>query len=387
MSIGRMAELADRHAPGGNEPALVEVRNGPGLESAAGLPSYVPRRMKQHGAHSGYDLLFRHMDLDPASSRWATRLADAIPVNLAWRLWQLRPQATAAAGLRAELGAMPWLVRGRGRVCHFIYGEDTFFWTPLWQRKGNHSVASFHYPPQLLAQRVNPGSIRSLHSAVILGDNQRAYFEDLLPAERIHYCPHAVDTVFFCPPGADEAEAVPQTPARLLCVGAMYRDFVALREVHRLVRRAGFAVQTDVVGATPDQRAQLEGEDGILLHNGISDEALRSLYRVATVGVLPLIDGVANNALLEMLACGVPIVTTRVGAVPQYCEGSAAWMVEPAEPRLLADAVCSLLAAPDERRRMAGANRQHACAVLALDVVAQRMQAIYRSCAPAAITG
>ena len=379
MTHGRTPQLFRSAAQGGPlvtpEPAAL-----PGMDAAtaAPWPLYVPRSMKQHGAHSGYDLLFRHMGLQPASSAWGTRLADAIPAGLAWRLWQLRPQATAAAGLRAELGAMPWLARGQGHTCHFIYGEDTYFLTPLWQRKGNRSMASFHYPPKRLALRVNPGSLRGLHAVIVLGDNQRPYFEQLLPADRIHYCPHAVDTEFFCPaPGPQpETTAAP----RLLCAGTVYRDYASLREVHRLVRRAGFPVETDVVGINEEQAAQLGGEIGIHVHNGVSDEALRALYRGATVGVLPLIDSTANNALLEMLACGLPVVSTAVGAVAQYCVGSAVKLVEPGDPRKLADAVCELLADPVVRQEQGAANRRHACDTLALDVVAERMRAIYARC-------
>lgn len=115
-------------------------------------------------------------------------------------------------------------------------------------------------------------------------------------------------------------------------------------------------METDVVGINDEQAAQLGGESGIHVHNGVSDEALRALYRGATVGVLPLIDSTAN-ALLEMLACGLPVVSTAVGAVAQYCEGSAVQPPEPGEPRLLADAVCQLLAAPALRQAQGAVNR------------------------------
>ncbi|MBK7277550.1 MAG: glycosyltransferase family 4 protein [Betaproteobacteria bacterium] len=139
-------------------------------------------------------------------------------------------------------------------------------------------------------------------------------------------------------------------------------------------------METDVVGINEEQAAQLGGESGIHVHNGVSDEALRALYRGATVGVLPLIDSTANNALLEMLACGLPVVSTAVGAVAQYCVGSAVKLVEPGDPRKLADAVCELLADPVVRQEQGAANRRHACDTLALDVVAERMRAIYARC-------
>jgi glycosyltransferase involved in cell wall biosynthesis len=336
---------------------------------------YVPRSMRQHGAHSGYDQLFRHMGLPPAASAWGQRLADAIPGGLAWRLWHLRAQATAGAGLKAELGAMPWLAGGSGRLCHFIYGEDTYFLTPLWQRKGNRSIATFHYPPQRLALRVNPGSVRMLHAALMVGENQREYLRQLLPDERIHYCPHAVDTDFFCPDPVPPAAQVP----RLVCAGMTFRDYGQLRTVHRALRNR-FCVETDVIGASPEQLAQIGAEEGIVVHNGVSDESLRALYRAATVGVLPLSDATANNALLELMACGRAVVVSDVGGVRDYVQGSAVQLTPAGDSDALIEAAARFL--EDEMTRETGArlNREAAVTRLGFEPVAARMRDIYRVC-------
>jgi glycosyltransferase involved in cell wall biosynthesis len=56
---------------------------------------------------------------------------------------------------------------------------------------------------------------------------------------------------------------------------------------------------------------------------------------------------------LEALASGVPVVGTRVdGAVEVVAEGVNGYLVGPGDMRAMADRVLSLLANPDERRRM-----------------------------------
>lgn len=343
---------------------------------------YVPRTMRQHGAHSGYDILFRYMSLQPACSRFGTWLADAIPRSMAWRLWQLRPQETAAAGLRAELGALPTLALGRRKLCHFIYGEDTFFFTPLWQRGGNRSIATFHYPPQRLALRVNAGSLKSLHAALMVGENQREFLQQLLPAERVHYCPHPVDADFFCPrPESPLVDADADGTSRLLCSGATLRDMATLCQVFRALRAAHPGLQLDIVGANDEQVALMQSQPGVTIHRNVSDEGLRDLYRRADVGVLPLYDATANNALLELMACGRPVVATRVGGLPAYAERSAVHLTPPGDLDGMADAVLRLLRDPELRTREGTANRAHAVSHFSLPRVAERMGQIYAECA------
>lgn len=338
---------------------------------------YVPRHIAHHGAHAGYDRLFEFMHLQQASSGWARRLAKALPGGLAWRLWALRPQRTQAAGLNAEIGAMPFVATGKHRLCHFIYGEDTWLYTPLWKRSSNRCIATFHYPPQRLAQRINPGSVAALDAAIIVGSNQRALLSELLPAERIHLCLHPVDTDFFTPASKQHIDSEPAQSLRLVCAGNLFRDYDTLIQVHRHVRQSGFDVQTDVIGPGPAAASALKAEPGVHVLSGLDDVALRSVYRSASAGVLPLLDSTANNALLEMLSCGLPVVCSNVGGVADYTQGSAAVLMQPREATAMADQVCALLADPAARQAQGRANRLHVEQRLSYAVQAQRMREVY----------
>jgi glycosyltransferase involved in cell wall biosynthesis len=70
------------------------------------------------------------------------------------------------------------------------------------------------------------------------------------------------------------------------------------------------------------------------------------------------------TVILEAMNCRKPIVTTRVGAVAELVDNEhSALIVEPEDPRLIADAILRVLRDPALRERLATAafDRAHAC--------------------------
>lgn len=345
----------------------------PELEPLLERVRYVPKRVAHHAQHSGYDTLFAACEMRQARSRGFVRLAKMVPRQLAWRLWALRPQPSHQAGLEAELGALPWTALGRGRLCHFIYGEDTFFFTPLWKRSRNRCVATFHYPPAMLSRRVNPGSLKTLDAAIIVGENQREWLAECLPPERIHFCPHHVDTEFFSP-----GDVSARAPAlRLVCVGQLFRDYDSLMRVLRLLRSYyRWEIELDIIGLQHAAHP-IADEPGVNIHRRIDDEALRNVYRRAAVGVLPLTDSTANNTLLEMMAAGLPIVVSDVGGVPSYAQSGGVVRVAHGDAERFAVEVHTLLADSQLRAEHGEANRTYAVRELSLPACARRLATIY----------
>ena len=68
------------------------------------------------------------------------------------------------------------------------------------------------------------------------------------------------------------------------------------------------------------------------------------LYQSADVVLNPVRVDNAPNSVLEALACGVPVVSTRVGGVPYLVTHEAtALLVDPESPESLAEAVARVL--------------------------------------------
>lgn len=130
----------------------------------------------------------------------------------------------------------------------------------------------------------------------------------------------------------------------------------------RLYRRMGLDVLIDALeelpsctvvvagsgperGALTDQIRARQVEDRVVLLGGVDDERLVAWYRAADAVVVPsrAFEGF-GLVVLEALACGVPVVVTDVGGLPEAVDGLDAELVVPAEdPGALARAVRHVL--------------------------------------------
>lgn len=302
----------------------------------------------------------------------------------------LTGQSEYSLGLaRMEIAVARHMRRHRGAVYHATRGDLDLWRLPrVAHRVGTFMVASFHDsyidPTTGRAWPVTPRDrglgrvISQLHAAVLLGACQREFFDQLLPEERIFVVPHGVDTTYFRPRSPGVSEAAPLAPPVVISVGAFMRDPATLAAAMPRVWVHRPDCRLVVVGASRPGyvRAVPELDDArVEVRDHITDEELRAAYHDATVAVHALDDAVANNALLEQMACGLPIVATDVGAVGEYL-GDAGTQVAPRDPAALADALVAYLDDPLARARSGVAARQRS---LAFDhvAIAEQVRNVY----------
>src|SRR6476619_1829142 len=97
--------------------------------------------------------------------------------------------------------------------------------------------------------------------------------------------------------------------------------------------------------AVPAQIERLGLTDAVEFVSGVTDERIVELYAEAEIAVVPsLYEGFSLPAI-EAMACGVPLVTTTGGALPEVVgtPGDGAMLVPPADPGALAQQLIDVL--------------------------------------------
>jgi glycosyltransferase involved in cell wall biosynthesis len=142
--------------------------------------------------------------------------------------------------------------------------------------------------------------------------------------------------------------------ARVLFVGGRFLQKGGEDLLSALGPELGHTVDLDVV--TP---AALPERHGVRVHRlGPNDPTLLDLQQQADVLCLPTYGDTNPWALLEAMACGTPVVSTRVGAIADMLEhGRAGVLVPYGNPSALGEALRALLADPHRRAQLASRAR------------------------------
>ena len=103
-------------------------------------------------------------------------------------------------------------------------------------------------------------------------------------------------------------------------------------------------------------------------------------YQGCRVFCLPSLGEPFGISLLQAMACGKPVISTRAGGVPEFVEdGRSGILVPPGDVERLADALLALLRDPDLCHRIGAYNRQLCLELYSWDVVVGRIESIYRN--------
>jgi glycosyltransferase involved in cell wall biosynthesis len=209
-------------------------------------------------------------------------------------------------------------------IVHVLYGDEQLNvllrmrqWLPC------PLVATFHLPTPRVKIRFEQKHhlCNRIDMAIVVARSQLADFKAWLGPERVAFVPHGIDTQRFCPSGAREIS----DSVRLVAVGEHMRDLDALNTVAHECRNLKLPVRFDVV--VPEKCYQhFRGCSNVDLYTAISEHQLIKLYSRADALVLPVIDATANNAVLESMACGTPVISTRIGGIPDYVNDAAGWL-------------------------------------------------------------
>jgi glycosyltransferase involved in cell wall biosynthesis len=221
-------------------------------------------------------------------------------------------------------------------------------------------------------------AIRRASQLIVVSEQSRRDLLELYPvdAERVSVIPLGVDTAVFRPAGADAVDAVRRRygidgPYLLSLTGieprknipALIRAFVSLPEdVRPLLVLAGPVAPWNPAGWNLVRpvldRLPPRVRERIVVTGYVSEAEKVALLGGAEALVYPSLYEGFGFPVLEAMACGTPVLTSNVSALPETA-GDAALLVDPRDEAAIAEGMQRLLVddALRERLRAAGPAR------------------------------
>lgn len=173
----------------------------------------------------------------------------------------------------------------------------------------------------------------------------------------------AVDLEFFNPsesPRLAQREFHVVTTGNLVWVKGHEFALMSMREL----LDQGIDIHYDIIGDGPERQRiaytirDLELESHVRLHGGLDQEQVRNILQQADVFLLSSLSEGISNAVLEAMACGLPVVTTACGGMLEaITDGVEGFVVPVREPRAMAAKLAELAASPELGNRMGRAAR------------------------------
>ena len=143
----------------------------------------------------------------------------------------------------------------------------------------------------------------------------------------------------------------------MLLVGHWLRDLTAAFAAVGRLAETGLDFELTIVSPRLPAYKQ---HPQLVVRSGLSDAELREAYWSADALFLPLLDATANNAILEAMACGLPVISTRISGVEEAVGDEAAMLLPVGDVEGLAAVALDLAADPERRARMGRAGRRRA---------------------------
>jgi alpha-1,3-rhamnosyl/mannosyltransferase len=296
--------------------------------------------------------------------------------NLVTRLDGVERVAFGGPGRAAVLARELWWypfrlsLRGSADVLHC-----TTYYGPLRPRIPTvvtvHDLAVLRMPDAFNAwtrayvPRVVPHVLRKAARVIAVSEFTASELESLLrvPRDAIRVVPNAVDHAVFAPDGPrEEGDYV-------LAVGTLEPRKNLARTIEATAR---LGVELRVAGQAGWGGVEPHG-DHVRWLGRVDDVRLAELYRGALCVAYPSLYEGFGIPVLEAMACGAPVVTSRGGACEEIA-GGVAVLVDPLD-------VAAIAAGIDEASRAGGTGGVARAARFNWDETARRTHAVYEEAA------
>ncbi len=346
----------------------------------------IRERFSHMGNHSGYDMLFESIEKQiyckglwrgkwkPNHSFIRSKLIKLYPNKNISPFYSHDSFWTEIEALKAN----PF----KSNIIHVLYGENNFNLLGRISLR-NKVVVTFHQPIEWWVKTGVPLKVffKNIDHIIVLSNSEKKSFEEYATG-KVSFIPHGIDTEFFKEPKVNSDSS----SEKLICVtvGHWFRDFNTLQQIINCFKE-NKNIEFHIV--IPDAKIEANPQKSALKkildcknthwHNGISDVKLRDLYLASNLLLLPLKKATANNAILEAMSCGLPILSNNVGGIKDYTDNSFTELFEIGDVKGFTNHLTSLLLKTDKIKLRGQKARKFAEENFSWNTIAQKTIAIY----------
>jgi glycosyltransferase involved in cell wall biosynthesis len=225
-------------------------------------------------------------------------------------------------------------------------------------------------------------TLRRASRVIVSLDDALRYLPDFVRDKAVTIC-HGIDTRLFSPGMSDTEDSefkvvflgrlVPEKAASI----AIKAISIAKKQIPNITLR--------IVGNGPEKAtlhalAKAEGvEDSVRFLGFVNHSQIPRLLRESDILCCPSLADASPTVLLEGMACGLPIVATGIGGIPEILgHGSNGVLVRPNAPMETSEAFVRLFEDPEMARRLGKNARAEAERSFDWDVIAKKVVDLYR---------
>ena len=282
----------------------------------------------------------------------------------AWGRWRGR---SSTPDLRAIL-AQPW------DLLYFPWNSAAVYYLPL-MGKGIPSIVSCRGSQILIAPHVPDRKVmtdqyskmfeRATSVHCVSRDILEASVELGLDPSKARVITPAVDVDRLRPVNGDHKS--PSGPLEVVGVGSLIwrKGFEDALVAMGLLRDRGVDFRYHIVGDGPDlQRLlftiqDLDLQDQVVLHGALDADGVQAMLHRADAFLLSSVCEGISNAVLEAMACGLPVVSTLCGGMAESIDhGVEGLLVPTRDPSAMAGAIESISKDREAGRKMGRAGRR-----------------------------
>lgn len=206
-------------------------------------------------------------------------------------------------------------------IYHVLFMDNHHHMLKRWKKAPSNFIGTFHHPVIRPLSSDARRNLSRLSSAIVLYKKAASFYRDEIGVENVKFIPHGVDTEFFSPVLLKNS---PQN-RHIFYAGRNGRNEAMFARLVKILSQKHKNLVFNIL-VPPNIRTnknfyQIKNMANIIWHDNISESSLLDLYRKSYLLLMPMNDGGVNNAIIESLACGLPVVTTETEGIRDYGGG------------------------------------------------------------------